>query len=183
MPLAGTTDGGGPSAKGGDMTTHKKTLTTLAHVGAALGLAGLALIAVPATADAAATSTQDVIVDDLETELTTNPCTGDPYLFTRHFDGRVHMVTTDGRTHFEATIKADDATFTPLAPGLPTFTGTEQVHTSETTTSTRATVAFGLKADVTSADGQRVRFSEVEHVTFDAEHGTVEFEHPVVTCR
>jgi hypothetical protein len=165
------------------MTTHTKTLATLAHVGAALGLAALGLVAAPMTANAATTSTRDVIVDDLQTELTTNPCTGDPYLFTRHFDGEVHMVTTDGRTHFNATIKADDATFTPLAPGLPTFTGTEQVHTSETTTSTRATVAFGLKADVTSPDGQRVRFSEVEHVTFDAEHGTVQFEHPVVTCR
>ncbi len=164
------------------MTTHTKTLAALAHIAAALGLAALGLVAAPVAADAAATSARDVIVDDLETELTTNPCTGDPYLFTRHFDGRVHMVTTDGRTHFNAEIKADDATFTPLAVGLPVFTGTEQVHTSETTMSTRAIVAFGLKADVTSADGQRVRFSEVEHVVFDAEQGTVEFEHPVVTC-
>ncbi len=89
-------------AEGGDMTTHTKTLATLAHIGAALGLAALGLVAAPVAADAAATSTRDVIVDDLETELTTNPCTGDPYLFTRHFDGRVHMVTTDGRTHFNA---------------------------------------------------------------------------------
>ena len=84
------------------MTTHTKSLATLAHIGAALGLAALGLVAAPGAADAAATSTRDVIVDDLETELTTNPCTGDPYLFTRHFDGRVHMVTTDGRTHFDA---------------------------------------------------------------------------------
>jgi hypothetical protein len=160
-------------------TTHtKRALTGLAAVGTIAGLVGFG-----GAAQAATTSTRDILVNDFQTEHTVNSCTGDLGTFSRHFNGFVHVTErTNGTFHFNALLTADDATFTPDDPSLPTYVGKELVHTSETSNSSTTTITFVLRFWATGPDGSRVAAQEVEHLTVDASSGVVSFEKGVLKC-
>jgi hypothetical protein len=147
-----------------------------------LGL-GLAAAWSPAVAQAQASSTRDVIINDLQTEHTVNDCTGDLGTFSRHFTGSAHTVTRpDGSVHFNALIRADDATFVPDDPTLPVFSGKELVHVSDTTNGSNATFTFMVRVWATAPDGSNASVKELEHMTVSANGNVVAFDKPVLIC-
>ncbi len=124
-----------------------------------------------------------MIINDFETEHTVNSCTGEFGTLNRTFNGSAHTtVNPDGTVHFNALIRADDATFVPDDPASPVFSGKELVHISQTTRETTATFTFHVRLWVEAPDGSRASVTEVEHMTINANGGSVEFEKPVLIC-
>jgi hypothetical protein len=148
----------------------------------AVGLAGI--LAIPAAANAQATTETIHFSGVTQTQPATNPCSGAPGTLTETVTQGVEHTTTnpDGTFHESFRITAA-ITFSPDDPSQPTLTGTSTDGTGQNVTTKTSTLTARFSGRATGSDGSVVSLSGVVHATVNADGTvTVEFEIGRVSC-
>jgi hypothetical protein len=148
----------------------------------AVGLAGI--LAIPAAANAQATTETIHFSGVTQTQPATNPCSGAPGTLTETVtQGVEHLTTNPDGTYHQSFRIVTAIVFTPDDPSQPTLVGTSTDGMGQNVTSKTATLTARFSGRATGSDGSVASLQGVVHVTVNAGGTvTVDFEIERVSC-
>jgi hypothetical protein len=131
-------------------------------------LFGLALLLLPATASASATSTTAHFQGTDPPEASAD-CHGNPYTFViGPYSGVMHETDLSNDTFHETLTAEGTETFTPDAPGLPSYTGHFAFWDGDNLNQRNATSTTTFPNQLKGSDGSHITVVSVVHSSISA---------------